>query len=172
MNLHHVSLSASLLALVTAACAAPAEEEKASQTNHLESKRADDDTDATGDPAASTDDEKLASGYDASLYASIPLAGGQCLQTDSSCFLQAGGAVGAIYLGATSCGVTFDAAVAALICQVGLLGPEDPLADFCSGAMLSLASSSARVCLATVAVSGAAIDAARSACIKPCGGTG
>jgi hypothetical protein len=137
------------LATAAAACSAPVDEPTGSHSSKIQS----------GDPPASDDP---------TLLASIPIGGDQCLVTDGDCVLHAGGAAGAVAIAAQSCGITFVAAVSVLVCQVGLGGPEDPLADFCSGAAASLASSEAVTCVASVAVSTSTISDMRNACVKSC----
>lgn len=139
------------------ACASPVAEPEGSSANKLSSasparQPAPDSTDSSGDIA----------------LISLPVGGGMCVVTDGSCVLAAGGGVGAVVVAAQACGTTFVAAVSVLVCQVGLGGPEDPLADFCSGAAASVASSEAVACLANAGITGAAIDNMRNVCIKSC----
>jgi hypothetical protein len=162
MNLRTIAPVALVLATVSMACSAPVSEPEGSTSNKLS---------APSPPERDPEAEANGSRGD-TLLASLPMGGGMCIVTDGSCVLAAGGAAGATVLAAQSCGTSFVAAVAVLVCQVGLGGPEDPLADFCSGAAASVASSEAVACLANAGVSAAAIDNMRSVCIKSCPTTG
>lgn len=100
----------------------------------------------------------------------IPVGGGMCLIADGDCLIHVGGAAGAVTLATTDCGVTLVAAVGVLVCQVGGGGPEDPLADFCSGALASLAGQESIKCVAETLVGITAGADIKDHCVKSCSG--
>ncbi len=79
--------------------------------------------------------------------------GPDCIVPDAKCqgaTVGFGGAALAFNVAnaAASCDLTVDAVLAIAVCQVGGFGPEDPIADYCSGAAAYFATTQAKTCVA------------------------